>query len=88
MVIILFMTRNERKRFYIFCLANIQKINRRANAWRFILSISVILILAVVLLHYLDEVDYLVRVANLIVIPRYNLNELVCQVNASVSVED
>ena len=45
-------------------------------------------ILAVVLLHDLDEVDNLVRVTNLVVIPRNNLNELVCQVNACVSVED
>jgi hypothetical protein len=44
--------------------------------------------LAVVLLHDLDEVNHLVRVANLIVIPRHNLHELVCEINTSVGVED
>ena len=44
--------------------------------------------LSVVLLHDLDEVDNLVRVTNLIVVPRNNLNELVSQVNTCVSVED
>ena len=44
--------------------------------------------LAVVLLHDLDEVEHLVAVANLVVIPRNHLDELVSEVNTGVSVKD
>ncbi|EJX01618.1 glyceraldehyde-3-phosphate dehydrogenase [gut metagenome] len=35
-----------------------------------------------------DEIEYLVRVTNFIVIPRYNLNECICQSDTSLSIED
>ena len=44
--------------------------------------------LAVVLLHDLDEVEHLVAVANLVVIPRNNLDELVGELNTGVGVKD
>ena len=50
--------------------------------------IAVVVLLAVVLLHHLDQVDNLVAVANLVVIPRNHLHELVGQVYTSVGIED
>ena len=44
--------------------------------------------LAVVLLHDLDEVEHLVAVTNLVVVPGNHLDELVGQVNTCVGVED
>ena len=44
--------------------------------------------LAVHLLHVSDELEHLVRVANLIVIPANNLHEGVGQSDTSLSVED
>ena len=49
---------------------------------------AVVVLLAVVLLHHLDQVDNLVAVANLVVIPRNHLHELVGQVYTSVGIED
>ena len=40
------------------------------------------------LLHDLDQVNNLVRVTDLVVIPRNNLYEVVCEVYTCVSVED
>ena len=44
--------------------------------------------LAVVLLHDLDEVDNLVAVANLVIVPRNNFDELVGEIYTSVGVKD
>ncbi len=44
--------------------------------------------LAVVLLHDLDEVKHLVAVANLVVVPRNDLDELVGEVNTGIGVKD
>ena len=44
--------------------------------------------LAVYLLHVGDELEHLVRVTDLIVIPRHNLYESIGEVNTCVSVED
>ena len=44
--------------------------------------------LTVNLLHVCDELENLVRVTNLVVVPRNYLNELVCEIYTSVCVED
>ena len=44
--------------------------------------------LTVNLLHVGDELEHLVRVTDLVVVPRDNLNESVSQVNTCVCVED
>ncbi len=45
-------------------------------------------LLAVYLLHAGDEVEHLVRVADLVVIPAYNLNEGRGELDTSLCVED
>ena len=44
--------------------------------------------LTIVFFHDLNQINYLVRVANLIVVPRNYLYELVGEVNTGVSIED
>ena len=44
--------------------------------------------LTVNLLHVCDELENLVRVTNLVVVPRNYLNELVCEIYTSISIED
>ena len=53
-----------------------------------ILFLKVGYLLAVNFLHVSDEIEHLVRVADFVVVPRYNLNEVFGEVNTGVGVED
>ena len=73
------------------CGVNVKKAGSRSSRASFDVVWqlnAVVVLLAVVLLHHLDQVDNLVAVANLVVIPRNHLHELVGQVYTSVGIED